>query len=347
MKITILGAGAIGGVLGACLTRGGCDVELIDIDENHIAALKKRGMTTITPDGKWSVPVHAYTVHEYLEHPHSSLECVLLSVKTQYTTDALKPFLPLLGPDSFVVSVQNGLSEYEIADLIGKERTVGSFVNIFSDYIDPGVINYGGKGALVIGEIDGSITPRLHTLEKELKGLDRLEISDNIFGFLWGKLGYATILTATALTNETMADIFANHKYRTMLMNLASEILEVATKEGISLPIFDDWNPSDAYPREHRNLEQMNKQLDIHVKRLRTYTKVHSGIWRDIAIRHRRSEMHEQLQLPIQIGSKYGLSLPLTCMVLDMLTEIECGTRNFSLDNLDLLLEQNNIIYGN
>lgn len=346
MKITVIGAGAIGGVIGACLVRGGCQVTLIDTDSGHVKKMQEQGLTIVEPEGRWNVPVKAFTVEEYLAQNREAVECVLLCVKAQHTLTALEPFFPLLGPESFVVSVQNGLSEYEIAKQIGRERTVGAFVNIFSDYLEPGVINYGGKGSLVLGEMDGTISPRLIRLAKELKGLDHLELSDNVFGYLWGKLGYADILAATSLTNETMADIFDNQRYRVMLMNLASEILEVAVKEGIPLPVFDDWDPGDAYPRENRDIEKMNRQLDIHVKRLRTYTKVHSGIWRDIAVRHRKTEMPAQLHVPLELGKeKYGLKFPLTELNLKMLGELEEGKREFSLENLERLLELNQNVY--
>lgn len=345
MKITVIGAGAIGGVIGAYLARGGCDVMLLDVVAEHVRIMQEKGLKIITPESETVIPVQADTVEHFLATSKEKLECVLLCVKAQFTTSALEPFLPLMDENTIVISVQNGLCEYEIAKLIGAHRTLCGFVNIFADYMEPGVVNYGGKGALAIGELDGSITPRLKNLEQVLVGLDRLEISDNVLGYLWGKLGYANILTATALTNETMADVFANHKYREMIMDLAAEVLAVADKEQIKLIPFDDWNPADAYPREQRNLEQMHRQLDIHVQRLLTYTKVHSGIWRDLAVRHRKAEMRAQLMPVIAIAEKHNLKLPLTELNLDLLDEIQDGKRDFSVANLDILLEADQKYY--
>lgn len=345
MKIIVIGAGAIGGVIGAYLARGGCDVILLDVVPEHVELMNKQGLKVVTPETTTIIPVKADTVEHYLKTAKEKLECVLLCVKSQFTTSALEPFLPLMDENTFVISVQNGLCEYEIAKLIGAERTLCGFVNIFADYLEPGVVNYGGKGALAVGELDGSITPRLKELEKHLIGLDRLEISDNVLGYLWGKLGYADILTATALTNETMADVIDNPKYRVMLMNLASEVLEVALLKGAKLIPFDDWDPADSFPREGRDLDKMHQQLDIHVKRLRTYTKVHSGIWRDIAVRHRKAEMRSQLMPVIEMGEALGLKLPLTRLNLDLLDEIQEGKRDFSVANLDILLEENQKYY--
>lgn len=344
MKITVIGAGAIGGIIGAYLAKGGSDVLLLDVVPEHVEQMQKNGLKIISPEGEEFLPVKADTVEHFLKTNKKSLECVILSVKAQHTKAALEPFLPFMTKNSFVISIQNGLCEYEIAELVGKERTVCGFVNIFSDYLEPGVINYGGKGALVLGEMDGTITPRMQLLEKQLQGLDELEISDDTLGYLWGKLGYVNILVATALTNETMADVIDNPKYRVMLMDLASEVLEVAEKKGIRLLPFDDWNPADAYPRD-RDIDQMNKQLDIHVKRLRTYTKVHSGIWRDLAVRHRKVESMAHLMPVIKMGEEMGLKLPLTRLNLKLIQEIQDGERDFSVDNLNILVKKDKEVY--
>lgn len=347
MKILVVGAGAIGGVVGGLLAKGGCDVTLLDVVPEHVKAMNEKGLTLVMPDGSRQViPVKAFTVEEYLAGCKEAPQCILLCVKGQFTESALAPFVPLMDENSFVISVQNGLNEYAIARMIGKERTISGFVNIFSDYLEPGVINYGGKGALVIGEMDGSMSPRLNLLEQELKGLDRLELSGNVLGYLWAKLGYAVVLVATTLTNETMADVIDNPKYREMLMDLASETYQVALAEGFSLPEFDDFCPADAYPREGRDLQKMNRQLDIHVKRLRSYTKVHSGFWRDIVVRKRKSEVSVFENPVVECAEKHGIAIPLTRKCFEMFHELEEGTRPFTTENLDLLTELDQDVYA-
>ncbi len=337
MKITVVGAGAIGGVLGAYLARGGKDVELVDIVDEHIEAINSHGLKIIGQESTFTAQIHAYTPKQLLEKKET-LECVLLCVKAQFTKEALQPLLPLMNEHSFVVSVQNGLCENEIAELIGKERTIGGFVNIFADYLEPGVISYGGKGALSIGELDGSISPRMKALEQELSVLDRVVISENVIGYLWAKLAYGAILTATALTNETIADVIDNPMYRVMLMDIAAEVLAVANYAGVKTTAFDDWDPADAYPREGRDLDRMNRQLDIHVKRLRGYTKVYSGIWRDIAVRKRKTEKPYHFVPVFKLADEAGIEMPLCRLLLKMLDELENGQRPFSLDNLEELL---------
>ncbi len=338
MEILVIGAGAIGGVIGGLLTKGGCDVRLLDVAEDHVRAMQENGLTLVYPDGsRETIPVKADTVADYIAGASKAPECMLLCVKGQFTEAALKPFLPLMDANSFVVSIQNGLNEYKIAEMIGEERTVSGFVNIFSDYLEPGVINYGGEGALVIGEMDGSISPRLEMLKEELKGIEQLEISDNVLGYLWAKLGYAMVLIATTLTNETMADCIDDRRYRKMFIELSAETYEVASAEGFSLPEFDDYIPELIYPREAQDWDKLNAMIDKHVERLRGYTKVHSGFWRDLVVRKRKSEISVFEDPVKQCAAKHGIAIPLTDLTLHMFHELEAGTRPFTTDNLDIL----------
>ena len=347
MELVIIGAGAIGAVIGAYLTAGGnVQVTLIDKDEAHVRATAKNGLIIHTQENTRVIPVDIYTPEEFINKRKKPVEYLMLCVKSQATLPALEPFIPLLSDNGAVISVQNGLNGYKIASRVGPARTMIGFVNIFADYMEPGVISYGGKGALILGEPDGSISSRLRMLKEQLTGLDRLEISDNVYGYLWGKLGYASILAATSLTDETMADVIDDPRYRTMLMDLASEILNVAALNNISLPEFDDWDPNHAWPREGRDVEAMNRQLDIHVVRLRSYTKVHSGIWRDIAVRHRETEYFAMVAPALEQAKEKGIATPLTDELILLLRSLEKGDIPFLTEHLERLRQLDEKTYG-
>lgn len=343
MRVLVIGAGAIGGILGAYLSRGGVDVTMVDTDPQHVQVMQKQGLTILTPESRTVFPVQADTVEHYLKSLEAQKEmlpsCILLAVKAQYTRTAVEPFLPFLREDCFIISAQNGLCEYELAKLVGRKRVVAGFVNIFSDYLEPGVINYGGKGALAIGELDGHRSQRMNDLEKQLIGLDRLEISDNLLGYLWGKIGYAAILGVTTLSNASMADTIENPDYRQLLLHLAAETYRTAQAEGIQLLPFDDFDPvlvlaADAGEADEQKLNQM---FEVHIARLRTYTKIHSGIWRDIAVRGRKTEIEALLDPAMEMGEKYGESFALTRRMLGMIHELEDGKRTFDENNIRLL----------
>ncbi len=330
MTITIVGAGAIGGTLGAYLARAGEPVTLVDRDRAHVDAMNARGLT-LEGFEEFTVPVRALTPDE-LEGP---LETVVLAVKSQHTADAVRSFEPYLTPESTVVSFQNGLCERVIADIIGPERTVGCFVNFSADYLQPAIIQYAGPEAVYLGELDGRMSARIAELRERFAPWGDITLTDNVWGYLWAKEGYANMLFATALADETMADVI--DRYRPLMVELASEIYEVADREGVRVEGFDYVEPWLYYPREQRDPVAINRSLDHMVDVRRRNLKSKSGIWRDLAVRHRKTEVDQQIGLAAEIGGRHNLPMPLTRKVIEMIHDLEDGRREMSWANLEEL----------
>lgn len=341
MKITIIGAGAIGGVVGAHLARAGDEVVFCDIAQEHVQAINEAGLRIEGPEETFTVKGTAFTPEDLLARGEP-LETVLLCVKAQHTEEALRQVLPLIQREAYVVSCQNGLCENIIASLIGRDRTIGCFVNFSADYLGPGRILYGGPSTFVLGELDGTLSPRILKLQEVLKAWGTVQLSDNIWGYLWGKLSYAALLFATAMADATMAEVVGNMRYREALMELCSEVLEVADKEQVIPQGFDDWEPSLVYPRAVRDEAMLDARLQKLEQRMAANKKTKSGIWRDLAVRKRQTEVDFQLVPVIEIGKKYGLTLPLTAFVVKVIKELETGKRAMSWGNLEEL----NRVYG-
>ncbi|MGH2344626.1 MAG: ketopantoate reductase family protein, partial [Chloroflexota bacterium] len=300
MTLTIVGAGAIGGTVGAYLARAGEPVRLVDQDAAHVAAMRAHGLTIRGFAETFTVPVDA-AVPEELAGP---LDTVLLAVKAQHTEQALKMIVPMLTPNSAVVSLQNGLCERTIAGMIGAERTVGGFVNFSADYIEPGVIAYGGPGSLYLGELNGRKSARVQALRQVLSSWGAVTITANIWGYLWGKMGYANMLFATALADQTMADVI--DRYRPLMVELAAEIYAVAACEAVRVEPFDNVEPSAFYPRQNRRAAVIGPSFDQLVARRRRDLKTKSGVWRDLAVRRRKTEADQQIGLAAEIGAGHG-----------------------------------------
>src|SRR5690625_1745048 len=144
MKITIIGAGAIGGVVGAYMARANEEVTFVDVNVDHVRVMKQSGLRIMAQDEDFTVPVRAMTMEEF-QGENDTLDVVFLAVKAQHTELAIKQIYNQLQADSVIVSLQNGLCENIISPVVGRERVIGSFVNIFADYIEPGCIEYGGR----------------------------------------------------------------------------------------------------------------------------------------------------------------------------------------------------------
>ena len=166
MDITIIGAGAIGGTLGAHMARAGHGVLLCDADADHVAAINEHGLHIEGPVDEFTVEVAAVTPDEL---PRAGSTGAVVAVKSLHTASAAGVLADLLAPDGYVLTVQNGLTADTLSRCVGAERVVSSFVNFGADYLEPGRILQGNVAAFRVGELDGGeITPRVGVLAEAL-----------------------------------------------------------------------------------------------------------------------------------------------------------------------------------
>ncbi len=332
MQWLIWGAGAIGGTLGAYLARAGHDVTFVDNVDEHVAAIARDGLRITGPIDDFVVRGAAYTP----ESLGGTWERIVLATKAHHTEGATRALAPHLAPDGCVISAQNGLNELAISEVVGEARTVGSFVNFGADYLEPGVIHFGGRGAVVVGEIDGRLTKRVHDIRDAWAALDARAIATpNIWGYLWGKEAYGAMLFATALTNESIADALALPRFRPLYIALAREILAVAAARGVTPEAFDGFDPKAYLPSAPAGSAE--RSLDALVTHNRKSAKTHSGIWRDLAVRKRATEVDAQLGIVVTLGAQAGLTTPLTSRLVALIHDIESGRRPQDLTTLDEL----------
>ena len=164
---------------------------------------------------------------------------------------------------------------------------------------------------------------------------DRAVITPNIWGFLWGKEAYGAMLFATALTNESIADALAMPRHRELYIALAREILTVADGRGVTPEAFDGFDPAAYAPTAPPDAAAAS--LDALGWFNRRSAKSHSGIWRDLAVRKRRTEVDAQLGIVVQLARDAGIAAPLTARLVELIHDIEADRRPQSLETLDAL----------
>jgi 2-dehydropantoate 2-reductase len=330
--VLIWGAGAIGGTVGAYLQRAGEGVHFVDRAADHVAAINKDGLKITGPIEEFRIKAPASTPGEL----KGRFETVFLCTKAPDTADAVEALAPFVAQEGCVVSLQNGLNEQVIAAKLGEKRTVGAFINFGADYISPGVVHYAGRGAVVIGELDGQTSPRIEYLHRLLKKFDdRAVLTANIWGYLWSKLAYGALLFATALTNESIADCLASPRHRALLIALAREVEGVAVASGVRLEAFDGFDPAAFLPGASD--AAANLSLDALVAFNRRSAKTHSGIWRDLAVRKRKTEVDAQLGPVAKAGAARKTPTPLTLRLIELIHDIEEQRRPLDWASLDAL----------
>jgi 2-dehydropantoate 2-reductase len=332
MKVTIYGAGAIGGTTGAALARAGHDVLLVDSHAPHVEAINTEGLT-IERDGKVTTTrVRAVTPADL----GKDLPLVLLAVKSHHTPEALAELVPRLAPASTVVSLQNGLSEELIAQAIGSERTVGCLVNWAADWIGPGRILHGGHGAFVLGELDGRITPRVRELAGLLSALVETPVTDNIWGYKWGKLIYGALLFGTAVVDAHVYEVVErSDQVQRVLIGIVGEGLAVADKAGVRVEPFDEFDPAWYRAAQGGDAAAGRRAMASIAAHYRAHTKTKTGIWRDLAVRKRKTEVDGQLGVLVRKGESLGVAMPLTRGLIGIIRDLEDGRRQMDWKNFD------------
>jgi 2-dehydropantoate 2-reductase len=257
MKIAIIGAGAIGGYVGAKLALAGEDVTFIVRGEN-LAAIGRRGMKLVMHDGTEQVAAGVKATDDYaLAGPQ---DVVILAMKAHQLEAIVEQLPSLYGPDTVVVTMQNGIPFWyfhghggalegtpvlsvdptgTLVEMIGRERLVGCVVYPASELIAPGVVRHLEGDRFPLGEIDGASTERVARIAEcftraGFKAPVLPDIRAEIWLKLWGNLTFNPI---SSLTHSTLVDICQYPLARELATQMMREAQDVAGKLGISFRV--------------------------------------------------------------------------------------------------------------
>jgi len=244
LKICILGAGALGCALGGVLTEAGNEVWLINRNADQVDAMNSRGLILRDGGVDRSVAVHAATTAQ----PAGVVDLVVVLVKSFHTQQAMQAATSLLGPDTLVLSLQNGLGHEDIlADIVGRERVLAGKTYAGGSQLGVGHVNIGTKGKDThIGELDGAMTERVQRVAHVFNaaGLDTT-VSDNIMGTIWDKLLINVATGAiTGITGLPYGDLYKQPELEACGVAAVAEAMAVAKASGIRLSITE---PSQAW----------------------------------------------------------------------------------------------------
>ena len=205
MRLGIIGAGAIGSVVGGMLTKAGHDVTFIDQWPDHVEALKKVGLRLSGTCGEHLIPVKALNIYEVqsLAQPFDAVFIAVKSYDTEWATHLGLAYLKK--PDGVVVDFQNGINDERVAAIAGRERTLGCVITISAGIYEPGHAirtDTGGIG-FKIGEHDGQETPRARALVEAMNAVAPTKLTTNLWGERWSKLAINCMVNAIAGLSET------------------------------------------------------------------------------------------------------------------------------------------------
>ena len=336
--ITIVGAGAIGGTIGAYLHDAGYDVTLVDAAPEHIRAIREHGLriTGVRADQTFHPRV---ILAEELEGP---LGVTFLCVKGHFTGPAMDQIAPLLAPEGYILSLQNGLNEALLAERVGPERTVGAFVHFGADLLEPGLIQLGYEETIQVGELDGRITPRVEALREALEHAMPARATDNIWGFLWGKLVFGALGFLVSCVDAPVAEVIDDPLGRRLCHEVCAEAYLVARTQVDRVEPIGEFEPEKFAPGDDMKT-RADETLSALADSWRHSIKQHMGIWRDLKVRKRKTEVDMQVARMVAKGQECGVPTPVNAAVLETVHEIEDGTRGMEWSNLEEIARRSGV----
>ena len=258
MRIAIAGAGAIGGYIGARLAKAGADVVLFARGP-HLRAMQEAGLRVVSPEGDFDVKPEAVGELSAIGHA----DVVILGVKAHGIASLAPQLRPLFGPDTMVVSTQNGIPWWyfqnhpgdldglhlesvdpggAIAKAIEPERVVGSLAYFATDIAEPGVIHHTEGNRLTLGEPSGARTERLKALADVLIASGfRVPVTTRLRQEIWVKLlGNVAFNPISALTGGTLEELALHPQVSRAVREIMTEATAVAAKANVEIPISID-----------------------------------------------------------------------------------------------------------
>jgi len=321
-RVTVVGAGAIGGTIGGLLQRAGTPVDLIQRDGPVLRALREHGLRFEGPDGAFAVRFAA--VRSPDDDP-GVLDLVLVAVKGQATEWAARLVARHLAPDGVVVTLQNGLTYDAAAAVLGEERVLPAMVHLAAQRPAPGVVRY-ARGEMHVGEPDGNMSARLERVARCLRRALPVHVTDNIQGFQWGKLVYSAMQCAQALVDATTSEVMAQDWVRPICVAVESEVAAAARASGVRIESYDRVDVSVLPPRSAADLARALAMLPEGSDRQSSFGRdLSSGI---------PGEIDYVCGAAARIGRAHGLPMRLNGRITELIHEIEEGRRQRGWENL-------------
>jgi 2-dehydropantoate 2-reductase len=303
MKFAILGAGALGSAIGGVLTEAGHEVLLITRNRAHVAAINQTGLVLQTNGVNRTVRARAATSAQGL----SPVDCVILLVKSAQTHQAMVASTSLLGPDTCVLSLQNGLGHEDVlAKLVGLQRVLLGKTYVGGQIIAPGHVICGHIGKdTQIGELDGTISPRVQAIAQAFNGAGLVTtVSDNIMGTVWDKL-FINVATGaiSGITRLAYGELYQMPQLQECGVAAVAEAMQVAKARGVRTSITD---PLQAWRKAGAGLPAEFKPSILQT--------LERGV---------RSEVDFINGAVVQLGAQLGVPTPVNATLLACIQGIE------------------------
>jgi 2-dehydropantoate 2-reductase len=304
MRIAVLGAGAMGSVIGSLLARAGHDVTLVEVWREAVEAINRDGLKIQNKAGDVTLQKMSAVVSP--AQVAGTVDLVLVFVKCYHTAAAVRSALPLLGPNSTVLSLQNGWGNGPcIAEIAGRERVLLGVCYHSATVLGPGHVLHAGQGKTFIGELDGSDSARLEQIVMAFNAAEiPVEASGQVVTEIWSKLALNAATLPTSASIRVTADrLLDAPEMQALMQELLKEVVAVAHGQGIPLEFDERWEAISGL-----------------LKRLAPNTK--GSMLQDVE-KGRRTEIDVINGAIVEAGQRLGIPTPYNATLVALIKALE------------------------
>lgn len=324
MRVIVMGAGPIGGIVGGRLARRGNDVTLVDVDAEHVGAIRERGLQIDVPDGPFNVSVTAVLPSEI----QGNFDIGFIAVRSNYTKDVIASLAPHLSESAILVSLQNGINPPLLGEVVGPDRAIGIMIRMGSRRLRPGHVQTAVRGRLFAGHLHGKTTPQLKTVHSLLDSVIPTEITNNIFGLLWSKLTYTCLGMFGSLADESLKVICENEVDRRLCVDFFGEVVGVGKALGVRFEPLTEYDPLAFHTS--RSYEARFAAFDEMARKWTSYDR--KGPIQQLK-RGVKTEVDYTVGHVVREGSEVGIQTPICQALVRVIHEIGNGKRPLQIHN--------------
>jgi 2-dehydropantoate 2-reductase len=332
VKIAIYGAGAIGTVLGAYLTRAGLAVDLISRNKEHIAALKKDG-AKIVGTVEFVVPVAAMTPDE-MKEKYGLIFLVTKQLENKKTVSGL---LPYLSEDGVICTMQNGLPEPSVAEVVGEERTYGCAIAWGATLVGAGVAELTSEPEALtfgLGRLAKGNDDKLKEIADVLRLMGGVETDENFIGARWSKLLVNSAFSGlSAVFGGTFGEVAENKKSRLIAQKVIKECIDAAKKAGVKISPIQGKDVVKLL--DYKGEIKRRISFFIIPLAIKKHKNLRASMLQDLE-KGKKCEVDSINGAVSECGRKFGVPTPYNDKIIEIIKGIEEGKYSPSWDNLKL-----------
>ena len=330
MRIAIYGAGSLGTILGAYISKAGVHIELINRNKAHIEALKANG-AHITGTVEFIQPVTAYTPDQM----SGKYDIIFLMTKQQYNAEVVAMLKDFLATDGVLVTFQNGLPEMLIADILGEDRVLGCTVAWGATLQGPGVCELTSEPdalSFSLGSISANRSKHFDHVKEVLEHMGTVEVEENFIGTRWSKLLInAAFSGMSAVLGCTFGEAAGPKESRKVVQALIKECIDVCSAGKIRIEPVQGKDIVKLL--DYTNAIKKAFSFMIIPIAIRKHAKLKASMLQDIE-KGKLTEVDAINGAVSEFGRKVGCPTPMNDKVVEIIHKIEQGNLKPSIDNL-------------